>query len=178
MRAGTRKLSYNLVERRWRWIGHVLMMDTNSICSVALTWKPEGKRKAGRPKTTCRRTVETKRTSFGQKHLHGLQQEQQLKTEYVVGSNRVIFMLTDGSKAWEVKDFLTQQERCEEVTIEGKSYPGKGQKSEESSDKKNNVDSSKNKIKDKSKSESESNKKSTKEKDIDDNRTERKKTEL
>ncbi|XP_076082169.1 LDLR chaperone boca-like [Mytilus galloprovincialis] len=97
---------------------------------------------------------------------------------YVVGSNRVIFMLTDGSKAWEVKDFLTQQERCEEVTIEGKSYPGKGQKSEESSDKKNNVDSSKNKIKDKSKSESESSKKSTKENDIDDNRTGRKKTEL
>jgi hypothetical protein len=39
---------------------------------------------------------------------------------------RVIFMLTDGSKAWEVKDFLVQQDNCEEVTIEGKNYPGKG----------------------------------------------------
>ena len=45
---------------------------------------------------------------------------------YVVGSNRVIFMLTDGSKAWEVKDYLVQQDNCEEVTIEGKNYPGKG----------------------------------------------------
>ena len=44
---------------------------------------------------------------------------------YVVGSNRVLLMLKDGSKAWEVKDFLVQQDRCELVTIEGKDYPGK-----------------------------------------------------
>ena len=44
---------------------------------------------------------------------------------YVVGENRVIFMLKDGAMAWEVKDFLVNQDRCEEVTIEGKSYPGK-----------------------------------------------------
>jgi hypothetical protein len=44
---------------------------------------------------------------------------------YVVGENRVIFMLKDGAMAWEVKDFLVKQDRCEEVTIEGKSYPGK-----------------------------------------------------
>ena len=44
---------------------------------------------------------------------------------YVVSDNRVIFMLKDGAVAWEVKDFLVQQDRCEEVTIEGKSYPGK-----------------------------------------------------
>ena len=34
-------------------------------------------------------------------------------------------MLKDGAMAWEVKDFLVQQDRCEEVTIEGKNYPGK-----------------------------------------------------
>ena len=44
---------------------------------------------------------------------------------YVVSDNRVIFMLKDGAMAWEVKDYLIQQDRCEEVTIEGKSYPGK-----------------------------------------------------
>ena len=65
IRAGTKKLSDDVIERRWRWIGHVLRMDANSICSVALTWKPEGKRKVGRPKTTWRRTVETERTSLG-----------------------------------------------------------------------------------------------------------------
>jgi len=44
----------------------------------------------------------------------------------VVGSNRVLLMLKDGSQAWEIKDFLVQQDRCEVVTIEGKDYPGKG----------------------------------------------------
>jgi len=45
---------------------------------------------------------------------------------YVVGSNRVLLMLKDGSHAWDVKDFLVQQDRCEVVSIEGKDYPGKG----------------------------------------------------
>ncbi|XP_033725677.1 LDLR chaperone boca-like [Pecten maximus] len=43
---------------------------------------------------------------------------------FVVSEDRVIFMLSDGSQAWEVKDFLVKQERCKEVTIEGKSYDG------------------------------------------------------
>ena len=38
----------------------------------------------------------------------------------------MLLMLKDGSQAWEVKDFLVQQDRCEVVTIEGKDYPGKG----------------------------------------------------
>lgn len=45
---------------------------------------------------------------------------------YVVGSNRVLFLLKDGAIAWEVKDFLIIQESCEAVTIEGKDYPGRG----------------------------------------------------
>ncbi|XP_071098850.1 LDLR chaperone boca-like [Haliotis cracherodii] len=45
---------------------------------------------------------------------------------YVVGSNRVLFMVSDGAKAWDVKDFLVQQDNCEEVTIDGQNYPGKG----------------------------------------------------
>ncbi|XP_045929665.1 LRP chaperone MESD [Micropterus dolomieu] len=44
---------------------------------------------------------------------------------FVVGSNRVIFMLRDGSMAWEVKDFLVAQERCADVTVEGQVFPGK-----------------------------------------------------
>lgn len=42
-----------------------------------------------------------------------------------MGSNRVIFMLRDGSFAWEVKDFLVAQERCMDVTVEGQVFPGK-----------------------------------------------------
>ncbi|XP_077375470.1 LRP chaperone MESD [Festucalex cinctus] len=47
---------------------------------------------------------------------------------FVVGSNRVIFMLRDGSLAWEVKDFLLTQERCLDVTVEGQVFPGKATK--------------------------------------------------
>ncbi|XP_017554993.1 LRP chaperone MESD [Pygocentrus nattereri] len=47
---------------------------------------------------------------------------------FVVGSNRVIFMLRDGSYAWEIKDFLINQDRCEDVTVEGQVYPGKAAK--------------------------------------------------
>ncbi|XP_053320877.1 LRP chaperone MESD [Spea bombifrons] len=45
---------------------------------------------------------------------------------FIVGANRAIFMLRDGSYAWEVKDFLVHQERCADVTVEGQVYPGKG----------------------------------------------------
>lgn len=47
-------------------------------------------------------------------------------TRYMVSDDRAIFMLKDGSKAWEVKDFLIKQDRCLQVTIENKDYPGKG----------------------------------------------------
>lgn len=42
-----------------------------------------------------------------------------------MGSNRVIFMLRDGSLAWEVRDFLVAQERCADVTVEGQVFPGR-----------------------------------------------------
>lgn len=51
---------------------------------------------------------------------------------FVVGSNRVIFMLRDGSMAWEVKDFLVAQDRCADVTVEGQVYPGKAPAQDES----------------------------------------------
>lgn len=41
----------------------------------------------------------------------------------MVGSNRVLFVVKDGSLAWEAKDFLVRQDNCELVTIEGKDYP-------------------------------------------------------
>ncbi|KAJ8398319.1 hypothetical protein AAFF_G00428890 [Aldrovandia affinis] len=47
---------------------------------------------------------------------------------FVVGSNRVIFMLRDGSYAWEIKDFLVGQDRCADVTVEGQVFPGKAGK--------------------------------------------------
>ena len=45
---------------------------------------------------------------------------------FIVSDDRVIFMFKDGSMAWEAKDYLVQQERCKQVTIENKPYPGRG----------------------------------------------------
>lgn len=56
---------------------------------------------------------------------------------FVIDENRAIFMFKDGSQAWEAKEFLLAQDRCEEVTIEGKSYPGKAAKN--NSRKKDNI---------------------------------------
>ncbi|KAK7103497.1 uncharacterized protein [Littorina saxatilis] len=47
-----------VTRRRWKWIGHVLRRQQDSITRTALHWTPEGKRKRGRPKNTWRRTVE------------------------------------------------------------------------------------------------------------------------
>lgn len=44
---------------------------------------------------------------------------------YIVDDNRAIFLFKDGAQAWEAKEFLVQQEKCESVTIESKVYHGK-----------------------------------------------------
>ncbi|XP_053687838.1 LDLR chaperone boca [Sabethes cyaneus] len=44
---------------------------------------------------------------------------------YLIDDNRAIFMFKEGSQAWEAKDFLIEQERCLQVTIENKDYKGK-----------------------------------------------------
>lgn len=49
---------------------------------------------------------------------------------FVISEDRAIFMFKDGSHAWEAKDFLVNQDRCKEVTIENKPYPGKGSRDE------------------------------------------------
>lgn len=71
---------------------------------------------------------------------------------FVVGSNRVIFMLRDGSMAWEVKDFLVSQERCMDVTVEGQVFPGKAAKKDDDKYKKPNEVNAKKKSKKKTES--------------------------
>ena len=66
-RTKLRRISEEVKIRRWKWIGHVLRMENNSDCITALTWKPEGRRKVGRPRTTWRRTVEKERNVLGWK---------------------------------------------------------------------------------------------------------------
>lgn len=68
-----------------------------------------------------------------------------LNSRFIVGSNRAIFMLRDGSYAWEIKDFLVNQERCADVTVEGQTYPGKGAKEKEKGKNKTKTEKSKKK---------------------------------
>lgn len=66
---------------------------------------------------------------------------------FVVGANRVIFMLRDGSLAWEVKNFLVAQERCVDVTVEGQVFPGKAAKKDDAKYKQQNEVTAKKKSK-------------------------------
>ena len=52
-------LSVVVRKRRWRWLGHVLRMETDSLPRAALRWTPQGieRRRRGRPKVTWRRTM-------------------------------------------------------------------------------------------------------------------------
>nr|CAI5819649.1 unnamed protein product [Callosobruchus analis] len=47
---------------------------------------------------------------------------------YLVDDNRAIFLFKDGSQAWQAKEYLIDQEKCESVTIESKIYQGKHSK--------------------------------------------------
>lgn len=39
--------------------------------------------------------------------------------------DRVMFLFKDGAAAWDAKDFLLEQERCEDVQLEQQTYHGK-----------------------------------------------------
>lgn len=43
---------------------------------------------------------------------------------FMLEDDRVIFMFQDGEHAFEAKDYLVEQERCEEVQVEQKTYCG------------------------------------------------------
>lgn len=54
-----------------------------------------------------------------------LQNSHIIADRFIIADDRAIFMFKDGAQAWEAKDFLLEQKRCKEVTIENKAYPGK-----------------------------------------------------
>jgi hypothetical protein len=47
---------------------------------------------------------------------------------HVINDDRILLVMNDGSQAFEIKDFLVQQDRCKEVTIDNRPYYGKGAK--------------------------------------------------
>ena len=66
-----------VLQRRWRWIGHTLRKPASSTTRQALTWNPQGKRKRGRPRNTWRRDLEAdmKRTGRTWGQLERLAQD-------------------------------------------------------------------------------------------------------
>ncbi|XP_070206237.1 uncharacterized protein [Littorina saxatilis] len=63
----TKQLSVeqDILQRRFRWIGHTLRKTTTSITRQALTWNPQGKRRRGRPRNTWRRDLEAEVKRIG-----------------------------------------------------------------------------------------------------------------
>lgn len=55
---------------------------------------------------------------------------------YVVSPNRVLFLSQDGSKAWDIKDYLVTQTECTNVNFEQLSFPCAGSEEESKSTKK------------------------------------------
>jgi hypothetical protein len=50
-------INLEIKQRKFGWIGHTLRKGRSEICASALTYKPQGKRKRGRPKQTWLRTT-------------------------------------------------------------------------------------------------------------------------
>ena len=57
-RTGQEPIQVNIKKRRWKWIGHTLRKDNNSIVRQVLEWNPWGTRKRGRPKNTWRHDLQ------------------------------------------------------------------------------------------------------------------------
>merc|ERR1711936_842366 len=55
----------------------------------------------------------------------GLMNNHVSSERFRIEDDRVMFLFHDGADAWEAKDFFIEQERCEEVQLEQKTYHGK-----------------------------------------------------
>lgn len=65
-RTGQRDITTEIMQRRWRWPGHVIRKDRDSITWTALRWTLDsGRRKRGRPRKTWRRTIEAEMKTTG-----------------------------------------------------------------------------------------------------------------
>ena len=65
-RTSQRDITRVIMQRRWRWLGHVIGKDRDSTTRTALRWRPDsGRRKRGRPRETWRRTIEAEIKTAG-----------------------------------------------------------------------------------------------------------------
>ena len=54
---GQEDINLEIRKRKFRWIGHTLRKEDGEVPKAALLWNPQGNRKRGRPKNSCRRSV-------------------------------------------------------------------------------------------------------------------------
>lgn len=47
---------------------------------------------------------------------------------YVIEDDRILIQIDDGSDSIQIRDFLLEQENCLDVTVDSKTYDGKGKK--------------------------------------------------
>merc|ERR1712179_684070 len=59
----------------------------------------------------------------------GLMNNHVSSDRFQIEDDRVMFLFHDGADAWDAKDFFLEQERCDEVQLEQKTYYGKFSKS-------------------------------------------------
>merc|ERR1711928_104647 len=85
----------------------------------------------------------------------GLMNNHVTSERFQIEDDRVMFLFHDGADAWEAKDFFVEQERCEEVQLEQKTYHGKYSKSQPKEEKKEKTEKKKKKKANKSKSKEE-----------------------
>ena len=56
-RCHQKPISTEILERKWRWVGHTLRKSGTEICKQALDWNPQGHRSRGRPRGSWRRSL-------------------------------------------------------------------------------------------------------------------------
>jgi hypothetical protein len=76
-RSNQAPIETEMMQRRWKWIGHTLRKPHKNITRQALSWNPQGKRKRGKPKNTWRRDLEAdvKRIGKNWKEVENIAQD-------------------------------------------------------------------------------------------------------
>ena len=61
----SKEISKEILERKWRWIGHTLRKPADDIARMAFEYDPQGSRQRGRPRMTWRRSIILESKKFG-----------------------------------------------------------------------------------------------------------------
>ena len=61
----SKEVSNQILERKWRWIGHTLRKPANDLARMAFEYDPQGNRQRGRPRITWRKSIAIESQQFG-----------------------------------------------------------------------------------------------------------------